>query len=151
MKVLVLEQNPESRQLVARTLRSADFAVELVDSPATLAAGLTSQPQSIVAVGWSFRQLLTRPAFQPTTGHNFSTYFILLMEAGCSVENVKEGLRCGADDFVFYPQNGAELIMRVGIAERILNLKSTHRELNSVPLTAPKFQKRKASTPATQV
>jgi DNA-binding response OmpR family regulator len=145
MKVLVIEQDRELRQLVVATLLSADFDVEICSADKVLEQVRVGQPVILVA-GWSSRWLLTSPTTGKVLTQTSGLNTILLLNADAGMEQVKEGLRAGADDLVFQPRNLAELIMRVGIAERILNLKSIKRE--SLSLNAPKFQSRKQPVPS---
>lgn len=149
MKVLVVERNRELRQHVVNTLRSADFQVEECQS----CSDLTEQTRTgrvILVVGSRDHDVLSNEEMRQRLADSPNFYLVMLLEAGSMIDQVKDGLRKGADDFVFQPTQDAELILRVGIAERILNLKAVSRELPTT-LTAPKFQRIKSPSPIVRI
>lgn len=144
MKVLLVEQDGELRRNVFKTLKSAEMDVEVVSTPAEAIGKIMGGRPLILATSWNHPDLVTTELLQHLIADKIvNVYVILLLENHASTEEVMNGLRAGADDFVFQPQNRAELIMRFGIAERIMNLKSVSADISPAPVTAPKFSKRK--------
>jgi DNA-binding response OmpR family regulator len=144
MKVLLVEQDSELRQTVYETLKSTEMDIEMVATPSAAIGKLTGGRSIILATSWTNQDLVTTELLQQLISDRIvNAYVILLLKANASTEDVMKGLQAGADDFVFQPQNRAELIMRFGVAERIMSLKSMHSDISPAPVTAPNFTKRK--------
>jgi DNA-binding response OmpR family regulator len=144
MKILIVEKDGPLRQHIYDTLQSAEMDVECVATCSEAIGKINSARRLILATSWSDQDQDTREMMQQLISDQIiQAYVILLLQPDSQTQDVMSGLQAGADDFVFQPFNRAELIMRFGIAERILNLKTLPGEISPAPLTAPNFTKRK--------
>jgi two-component system OmpR family response regulator len=155
MRILVVEDHTETRQLIARVLREAGHAVEAAADLASARRKLTGKAHEALVLDWMLpdgsgidfcREL--------RTGHE--TIPILILTARGEVEDRVSGLDAGADDYLRKPFAVAELLARVraltrrgprflepvvslGDAEVRLAERSVRAAGRDVPLTAREF------------
>jgi len=124
LSVLVADDEPVSRTVVAAMLRKGGYDVRLAtDGDLAWAALQQADAPNIAVLDWMMpgldgpeicRRLRTLEAPTPT-------YVILLTSRDASVDIVT-GLRAGADDYVTKPANEDELLARVNVGARVVQL-----------------------------
>ncbi len=124
MRVLICEDDPVSRQLLASFLEKWGYDV-VVTNDGKEAWEALQEPAApgLVVSDWMMPhmdgvELCRKIREKKETSY---TYFIILTTKE-SKRNIIEGLKAGADDFVVKPFDHEELRFRVGIGERILEL-----------------------------
>ena len=125
--VLVADDEPVSRTVVAAMLRKNGYQVELAsDGEQAWAALQQPVPPPLAIMDWMMpgldgpevcRRLRTIETATPT-------YVILLTSRDASADIV-EGLRAGADDYVTKPPHEEELLARVSVGARVISLQQT--------------------------
>jgi DNA-binding response OmpR family regulator len=124
LRVLVADDDPVSRTVVAAILRKGGYPVQLA-SDGNEAWALLQQPDppSMAVMDWMMpgldgpeicRRLLTLARQTPT-------YVILLTSRDASADIVA-GLHAGADDYVTKPPKEDELLARLSVGARVVTL-----------------------------
>ncbi|QDU27484.1 Transcriptional activator protein CzcR [Anatilimnocola aggregata] len=111
MRVLIIEDEPDLRRLIAEVLCEADYAVDIAaDGQDGLTKALSWSYDAIVLDlmlpkldGWKLLAQLRREKATP----------VLIVSARDSVRDRVEGLDLGADDYLIKPFERAELLARL--------------------------------------
>lgn len=124
MKLLVAEDDPFSAALISEALRRADYqVVEVADGLEAERILLRDPGIRLVVSDWVMPGIegLELCRRVRSRGAPFYTYFILIT-ARTGLDARLEGYRAGVDDFLSKPLNLDELLARVEIARRILEM-----------------------------
>jgi two-component system cell cycle response regulator len=128
VKILVVEDDPTSLRLLSVNLRYAGH--EVVEAPDGAAAWslFQAEPQRMVITDWMMPKLdgLALIGNIRAAEHDAYTY-IIMVTALATKPQVVSGLVGGADDYLTKPFDPDELLARVTIGERILNLEEDLR------------------------
>lgn len=133
MKILAVEDDPVSRAVLRLTLRKLGHEViEAADGAEALRlVGETAV--RVVVSDWMMPEvdgleLCRRLRARPGTEY---VYFILLTARSADVENQREAIEAGVDDFLTKPLDSQEIWMRLRVAERILRFATQVRQLEA--------------------
>jgi phosphoserine phosphatase RsbU/P len=131
MQVLAVEDDPVALALISQTLLALGHEVDAVCDGAEALALLARKSVRVVVSDWVMpglnglelcRQVRARP------GCNY-VYFILLTSQSASIENQRDAIEAGVDDFLLKPVQKSEIWMRLRVAERILHFTVQVRKL----------------------
>jgi DNA-binding response OmpR family regulator len=122
--VLVADDEPISRTIVAAMLRKGGYDVQLASDGEQAWAAL-QQPDAppLAILDWMMpgldgpeicRRLRTLDSPTPT--------YIILLTSRDAAADVVEGLRAGADDYVTKPPHEEELLARISVGARVIRL-----------------------------
>jgi two-component system chemotaxis response regulator CheY len=131
MRILIVDDDPLSRRLLNVSLAWGKHEV-LEAEDGQIAWDLWQHdPVRLIITDWMMPnidgpELIRRIRAAQTSGY---TYIILLTARGTKTEIVT-GLRSGADDYLTKPFHTEELLARVNIGERILNLEESLNSSN---------------------
>lgn len=126
MKILVVEDDPMTLILVSRMLEKTGYQVVKATDGQQAWEIIQKETFPMVITDWMMPNLDGIELCSRIKSHQkqgFYTYIILL-SAKSEVENLRDGLAAGADDFIGKPCEKEELIARVRAAQRILKLES---------------------------
>lgn len=126
MKILVVEDDPMTLILVSRMLEKSGYQVVKASDGQQAWDIIQKEPFQMVITDWMMPnldgiELCSRIKAHQKQG-NYT--YIILLSAKSEVENLRDGLAAGADDFIGKPCEKEELIARVRSAQRILKLES---------------------------
>lgn len=133
MKVLVVDDNTEHRDMMALVLKSLGHtAVTAHDGQAAWTA-FDREPVRVVVSDWQMPvidglMLCRKIRERPKTDY---AYFILLT-GKTTREDYLEAMECGVDDFLTKPLDKEALWIRLRVAERIISLTSRIRQLEGI-------------------
>ncbi len=125
MKVLVAEDDASLRQLLRIYLsRAGHEVVEAVDGQQAWEI-LKQESARLLIVDWMMpgvdgAELIRRIRASGWPGYTY----IILLTAKSTQDDVIAGLNLGADDYLCKPFNRDELLARIGVGERILDLEA---------------------------
>jgi putative two-component system response regulator len=128
-KVLVAEDDPATRRLVADALLPAGFELHLAADGQEALERLRVEPPHILITDWEMpgldglglcRRVRLHPATEDT--------YVLLLTAGTHREEMLAAHDAGADDFLVKPVVPGELLARLRSASRVLGLRRQSRD-----------------------
>jgi len=131
VRVLIADDDPITRHLLARTLQQWGYEVTAAADGAEAWRLFERHDFPLVITDWVMPgmegpELVRRIRGSPRTGY----VFILLLAASSSRHEVVEGLQAGADDFLAKPFDRDELRVRLRTGERVLRLEQALLEQN---------------------
>ena len=129
MRILIVEDEPEFRLLLSLLLRQGNHEVIEAMDGQTAWELLQRERIPLVLTDWVMPQMHGPELIRKIRGANFPHYtYIILLTARTAHQDMVEGLRSGADDFLVKPFDPDEMQARLQIAERILGLEAKLRE-----------------------
>ena len=124
LRVLVADDEPVSRTVVGAMLRKAGYAVLYApDGEEAWQLLDAADPPLLALLDWEMpgmqgpeivQKLRRKTAASPT--------YLILLTSRDSQADIVQGLRAGADDYVTKPANEDELIARVNVGARVVQL-----------------------------
>ncbi len=130
MRILLADDDGITRKMVAAMLHKWGYEVSAVSSGDEAWAMLQGDdPPRLAVLDWVMPGLdgvdICRKVRQEISGKD-RYFYLILLTAKTSREEIVSGLEAGADDYMVKPFDPSELHVRVGIGKRILTL---HEEL----------------------
>lgn len=121
LTILVVDDAPPMRRLLARWLETAGYRVEQAGSGAEALASIEASCPEMLIIDWNMPGMdgveLCRRVRQLRLPHYVYTVFLT---ARCGAEQVIQGLDAGADGFLSKPIQREELLARVRAGQRML-------------------------------
>jgi diguanylate cyclase (GGDEF)-like protein len=129
--ILLAEDDPVTRMLLARSLKKAGYLVEAVGDGLAALEHMQQQYYPILITDWEMPGMdgvaLCRAVRRlPLDGY----VYMLLLTARDAKEQMVAGLEAGADDYLIKPVHEPELFARLNTGRRILNLEHSLRAAN---------------------
>jgi diguanylate cyclase (GGDEF)-like protein len=127
LKILVADDDPVSLRMIERMLQRIGYEV-ITATNGRQAASILSAPGGprLSLIDWMMPELDGPGLCREVRDRNDELYvYILLLTARHSSEDVVNGLRAGADDYLTKPCHPAELEARLNTGRRILQLEDT--------------------------
>jgi len=127
MKILIAEDDPVSRRVLAATLEKFGYEVEVAtDGAEAWAALLDENAPHLAIIDWMMPELdgveiCRRVRALPTT----TPPYLILLTAKSGKEDVVAGLDAGANDYLTKPFDRAELRARVQVGSHVLKLQTS--------------------------
>ncbi len=133
VKILAVEDDPVARAVLRQALlRLGHEVVEAKDGAEALRV-LEKEPVRLIVSDWMMPELdglgLCR-AVRNRVNADY-VYFILLTSREADVDNQREAIEAGVDDFLTKPLDLQEIWMRLRVAERILRYATEVRQLEA--------------------
>jgi two-component system cell cycle response regulator len=129
LQVLVVDDSPVSRKLVEHALEGGTYELMFAKSGREALDLFGRYHPSIVISDWMMPDLCGMDICERLRAdvHRGYTYIILLTSIS-EKGNVVKGLAAGADDYLTKPFDPGELLARIGVGRRIIDL---HREIDA--------------------
>ncbi len=134
MKILIAEDEPVSSRILQLTLEHFGHEVIAACDGRQAWERFDSDPVRVIVSDWMMPdidgiELCRRVRERPKTDY---TYFILLTAIHTGRENLQKAMAAGVDDFLTKPLDREAIIMRLRVAERILDFTSQIRALKEL-------------------
>ncbi len=134
MKILIAEDDPVSVKILQFTLEHYGHEVVAASDGAQAWEIFDREPFRVVVSDWMMPQvegleLCQRIRSRPKTEY---TYFILLTAINTGRENLRKAMDAGIDDFLSKPLDREAVMMRLRVAERILEFTTQIRMLKEL-------------------
>ncbi len=133
MKILTVEDDAVARAVLRQALLRLGYEVIEANDGAEALELLKKEPVRIIVSDWMMPELdglgLCR-AVRSRLNADY-VYFILLTGQQADVDNQREAIEAGVDDFLTKPLNRQEIWMRLRVAERILRYATEVRQLEA--------------------
>ena len=124
-RILVAEDDPVSRTLISSRLAKWGYDVVITHDGAEAMAVLRGRDApSLAILDWSMPGMDGLEICRRLRDAERTTYIILLTAHG-SKENIIEGLRAGADDYLIKPFHAEELQARILVGWRVIKAQET--------------------------
>lgn len=124
-RILVAEDDPVSRHLISTRLEKWGYdAVITNDGAEAMAVLRRHNAPSVAILDWSMPKMDGLEICRRLREAEKMVYIILLTARG-SKENIIEGLRAGADDYLVKPFHAKELHARILVGLRVMTLQET--------------------------
>jgi two-component system, cell cycle response regulator len=128
-KVLVADDSPIYRKLVEHTLADQQYAVLFAKSGREALDLFSEHQPSLVITDWMMPDLSGIELCEHIRDHSRQTYTYIIILTGITEKNkLVKGLAAGADDYLTKPFHTDELLARVGVGRRMVEL---HRQLEA--------------------
>jgi len=127
LSVLVVDDSPFSRKLLERVLQGQPYDVAFAKDGQEALASISEFRPNIVITDWMLPDLSGPELCRKIRSESKSRYtYVILLTSKAEEENIVEGLAAGADDYLTKPCSVKELVARVGVGRRIIEM---HREI----------------------
>ena len=123
IRVLVADDSAVSRKLVEQTLSDKQYSLVFAKSGREAVNLFAEHHPTLVIVDWIMPDLTGLEICKHIRSKEKASYtYIILLTGKSEKESVVEGLAAGADDYLTKPFHHEELIARVGVGLRIMEL-----------------------------
>src|SRR6185503_14669391 len=124
LQVLVADDEPVSRTVVSAMLKKAGYPVVLANDGEQAWKKLdAADSPSLALLDWEMPGLQGPEVVQRIRSRATQTpTYVILLTSRDSSADIVQGLRAGADDYVTKPANEDELIARVNVGARVVQL-----------------------------
>jgi sigma-B regulation protein RsbU (phosphoserine phosphatase) len=130
MKILLAEDELLTREVLKSALQKANHEVIVTEDGESAWDELIRQPMQIVVSDWSMPKLNGLELCQRVrTRHRQSYVYFILLTSRSSKEDYRVAMEAGVDDFLTKSSQMDDLLVRLRVAERILNFMGQVREL----------------------
>ncbi|HTJ78325.1 MAG TPA: response regulator [Rariglobus sp.] len=133
MKILAVEDDPVARAVLHQALhRLGHEVVDACDGSEALRK-LEKEPVRVIVSDWMMPEMDGLALCRAVRGRVEAdyVYFILLTSRTADVDNQREAIEAGVDDFLSKPLNAQDIWMRLRVAERILRYATEVRQLEA--------------------
>jgi two-component system, cell cycle response regulator len=129
LPVLVVEDSPFSRKLLEHALSSSSYSLLFAENGNEALQLFMEHRPAIVITDWmlpdsSGPQLCERIRTQSTGSYTY----IILLTSMTEKDDIVKGLSSGADDYLTKPFDRGELLARMGVGRRLIDL---HRQIDA--------------------
>lgn len=129
--ILLAEDDPVTRMLLARFLKKAGYEVDAVADGVTAFEMMIKRYYPILITDWEMPGMDGVELCKTLRNLQLDGYvYVLLLTARDAKEHMVAGLEAGADDYLIKPIYEPELLARLNTARRILALEHTLRAVN---------------------
>jgi two-component system, cell cycle response regulator len=129
LKVLVADDSAVYRKLVEQAFTDADYSLLVAQSGQEAIDILAEYVPAIVITDWVMPDLTGIELCQRIRAKNHNPYtYVIILTSVSDKENVVKGLAAGADDYLTKPFHPEELLARVEVGRRLVEL---HRQVEA--------------------
>ena len=134
MKILIAEDDPISCRVLQITLQHYGHEVLTTATGDAAWERFDREPVRCIVSDWMMPgidglELCRRVRARPKTDY---TYFILLTAINTGRDNLRQAMDAGIDDFLTKPLDREAILMRLRVAERILDFTTQIRQLKEL-------------------
>jgi CheY-like chemotaxis protein len=134
MKILIAEDDPVSAKILQFTLENGGHEVVAATSGQVAWERFNADPVRVVISDWMMPdldglELCGKIRARPRTDY---TYFILLTAIHTGRDNLRKAMSSGVDDFLTKPLDREAIMMRLRVAERIVEFTHQIRQLKEL-------------------
>jgi len=131
LEILLVEDSRTQALKFQLMLENHGYHVQVAQNGLQAMNMLLSNHISIVITDWVMPEMDGSELCRAIRQHDFGGYiYIILLTARDSKNDIIEGLKAGADDYLTKPVDDAELMARLCTAERIITLEKTLKKRN---------------------
>jgi putative two-component system response regulator len=126
MNVLVVDDDSISRRMIENTLRDNDYQVTVATNGREALSLIVEQNHQLVVSDWRMPHLDGLALCRTIRATDFRRYiyFIMVTSNVCPLDSI-HGFSTGVDDYITKPYKASELLMRVNVGRRIVQLETS--------------------------
>ena len=141
-KILVVDDSPIYRKLVEQALSEESHSILFAKNGREALEVFAEHRPALVITDWTMPDISGLELCQRIRRDFQQQYaYLILVTSNSNKEQVIEGLAAGADDYLTKPFHPGELVARVGVGRRIIELhhqvQAKNRQLEELALTDP--------------
>ena len=141
-KILVVDDSPIYRKLVEQSLSHEPHPIIFAKNDREALDRFAEHQPAVVITDWTMPDISGLELCEAIRrDFNQSYSYLILLTSHTNKEQVIEGLAAGADDYLTNPFHPGELVARVGVGRRIIELhrqvEAKNRQLEELALTDP--------------
>jgi two-component system cell cycle response regulator len=141
-KILVVDDSPVYRKLVEHSLADGPHSILFAKSGREALQVFAEHQPALVVTDWTMPDISGLELCQRIRRDFKQQYaYLILVTSNANKEQVIEGLASGADDYLTKPFHPGELVARVGVGRRMIELhrqvQAKNRQLEDLALTDP--------------
>jgi diguanylate cyclase (GGDEF)-like protein len=125
-KIVVADDSPVYRALVEKVLAQEGYPVLFAKNGREALNALANHQPSLVITDWEMPDITGIELCKKMRVEQGSYTYIILLTSNDKKDQVIEGLAAGADDYLTKPFHSGELVARVGVGRRVVEL---HRQI----------------------
>src|SRR5215470_3709383 len=127
LELLVVDDSAVYRKLIGKILTGQPYAVSYAHNGAEAFQLYQEKSANIVITDWMMPDISGLDLCRQIRGDKSGTYtYLILMTSNNEKEDVVKGLSAGADDYLVKPFDSGEMLARIGVGRRIIEM---HRQL----------------------
>ena len=128
-RILIADDSAVYRKLLEQTLGDKEYALVFAQNGHQAIQRMAEQPADLVIVDWMMPDLTGLEICEHIRSRPDSAYsYIIVLTGKSEKQNVVAGLGAGADDYLTKPFDKDELIARVAVGHRVIQL---HRQVEA--------------------
>lgn len=129
-KVLIVEDDPDTRFILRRSLEKSKYEVEATENGKTALKALESFSPKVIIADWTMPEMDGLELCQILKDEpRYKLIYFIILTARSSLKDRVTGLDFGADDFLIKPVETQELLARIRSGVRIHNLQSELKQV----------------------
>jgi two-component system, cell cycle response regulator len=141
-RVLVADDSPVYRKLVEHALAEDSCSVSFANSGHQAIELFDREKPDLIVTDWMMPDLTGIELCQRIRTSSQSSYtYVIILTSNAEKENVVKGLSAGADDYLTKPFDRNELLARIRVGQRLIDLhrqiEAKNRLLEELALTDP--------------
>jgi two-component system, cell cycle response regulator len=130
LKILVVDDSPLYRSLLEGALAQEGYKVSFARNGREALKVLTEQRPALVITDWEMPDLSGVDLCRTIREEHDSYTYVILLTGNSDKDRVIEGLASGADDYLTKPFHSGELLARVAVGRRMVDLHHQIQEKN---------------------
>ena len=146
--IIIADDDPVSRELISTVVKKWGFhTIVTRDGHEAMAAIRAQRGAAIAILDWMMPGMDGLQVCQQVRASEEMIYIFLLSARG-GTENLVEGLECGADEYLVKPFDNNELLARLKVGVRILDLQTAlAKRVKELELASSEIRKLKLHMP----
>jgi two-component system cell cycle response regulator len=129
LQVLVVDDSPFSRKLVEHAVSGGSYSLLLAENGNEAMRLFKKHRPAVVITDWMLPDSSGPELCERMRAESPDSYtYIILLTSMTEKEDIVKGLSSGADDYLTKPFDRGELLARIGVGRRIIEL---HREIDA--------------------
>jgi|ERR1700691_106310 diguanylate cyclase (GGDEF)-like protein len=132
-KILVADESPVYRKLVEQTLPPDQYSILFANTGQSAIELFRQHRPTMVITDWNMPDLSgIEVCRQIRANANDSYTYVIIVTSASEKEKVVEGLEAGADDYLTKPFHPKELLARVGVGKKLVELRQQIESQNQI-------------------